>query len=234
MNPMSWECLDEEEKKEIISLLPPHLVLEEGRPPLEFLNYSTDWQDGLRLFQVDLEAGHYDPEWLKQASQAMEDRAAGEFDSFKEKEFEEYWGQKSRLESHMLSGELSKARLEDLTSAGTFKVGDVWSYARAFGRGKTAILVERDVEVSHAFTPWVTFVYIFSCWRLGLMESSTFSSLQDRESLLAIPAFTLSFGTLSRRGRVPENRGILTNQRIPTLWSLQSTAAQQSLKSVSP
>ncbi len=37
-----------------------------------------------------------DPEWLAQAAQAMEERAEGEFDDWKEKNFEEYWGQKAK------------------------------------------------------------------------------------------------------------------------------------------
>ena len=180
---MAWECLSEEEKKEIISLLPSGLVLEDGKPPMEFLKYSTNWGDALRVFQADLEAGRYEPEWLAQAAEAMEERAAGKFDDAKEKHFEEYWGQKAQLESHMLTSEQSKIRLEELVSEGIFKVGDIWSYGRAFGRGKAAVLIEKDIEVSNPLGLSDTLAHICSLSKSQRMKYSSSSLLQGRGSL---------------------------------------------------
>ena len=83
----------------------------------------------------------------------MEERAAGEFDDFKEKEFEEFWGQKQRLPNKVLAGEMTTLKLETLVEAGMFRVGDVWSYSRNIGRGKEKTLLEKDVTVRDAI-PW--------------------------------------------------------------------------------
>lgn len=88
-----------------------------------------------------------DPKWQAQAAAAMEMRAAGEFDDFKEQEYEAFWGQKQELPQRVLAGDASRVRLEEMVNAGVFKVGDVWSYSRAFGRRK-ATLVEKEVTVS--------------------------------------------------------------------------------------
>lgn len=89
-----------------------------------------------------------DPKWQAQAAAAMEMRAAGEFDDFKEQEYEAFWGQKQELPQRVLAGDASRVRLEEMVNAGVFKVGDVWSYSRAFGRRK-ATLVEKEVTVRH-------------------------------------------------------------------------------------
>lgn len=88
-----------------------------------------------------------DPEWQRQAAQAMEERAAGEFDDFKEREFEQYWGQKQKVEWNVLAGHASKVRLEELLREGLFHVGDVWRFDHTWGRGKDAIRVEKDCKI---------------------------------------------------------------------------------------
>ena len=77
----------------------------------------------------------------------MEERAAGDFDKFKEEEYEEFWGQKQKLRYDVLAGEMTTLKLEVLVDAGIFSVGDIWSYTRGFGRGRSKILVEKDVTV---------------------------------------------------------------------------------------
>jgi len=115
------------------------------------LRYDNDWRDGIRQVQIDLEAGRYDPEWQRQAAEAMEERAAGKFDGYKEEHFEEWWGQKQKLSSDALAGNSTKMKLDVLVKVGLFRVGDVWSYARGFGKAKgDRVLVEKDVTVSHA------------------------------------------------------------------------------------
>ena len=115
------------------------------------MRYDNDWRNGVRQFQTDLEAGRYDPEWQRQAAEAMEERAAGKFDSYKEEHFEEWWGQKQKLSYDVLAGNSTKMKLEVLVKAGLFRVGDVWSYARVFGKAKgDRMLVEKDVTVHWA------------------------------------------------------------------------------------
>ena len=132
------------------SLLPEHIHYnDDGTIPQNFLRYDNDWRNGVRQFQIDLEAGRYDPEWQRQAAQAMEERAAGKFDSYKEEHFEEWWGQKQKLPSDVLAGNSTKMKLDVLVRAGVFKVGDVWSYARVFGKAKEGrVLIEKDVTVN--------------------------------------------------------------------------------------
>ncbi len=152
-NPQAWDALDDNEKEELKALLPPHIEYNpDGSIPQNYLRYDNDWRNGVRQFQVDLEAGRYDPEWQRQAAQAMEERAAGKFDQWKEEQFEEWWGQKQKLSSDALAGQSTKMKMDVLVRAGVFKVGDVWSYARVFGKGKESrVLVEKDVTVRTLF-----------------------------------------------------------------------------------
>ena len=77
--------------------MPAHIPTDsEGLPTKEWLKYNPDWQQALRLFQADLKAGHEDPKWKLEAAKAAEERAEGKFDDWKEREFEEYWGQKAK------------------------------------------------------------------------------------------------------------------------------------------
>jgi Asx homology domain len=148
-NPQAWTCLDEDEKKEILALLPdhvcpdPNLGPEPGDSdakisplPESFLRYDNNWRYGVRQFQIDLESGRHDPEWLRQASQAMEERAQGKFDQFKEEQYEEFWGQKQRLALNVLAGESSRVKLATLVENEIVKKGDVWKYCRIFGKNR--------------------------------------------------------------------------------------------------
>ena len=140
--------LEEAEKVQLRALLPPHIELnDDGSIPQSFLRYDPDWRNALHQFQTDLEAGRYDPLWLEEAAHAMEERAAGAFDFFKETEFEEFWGQKQRVKPQ-LSGETATVKLGDLINTGHFWVGDVWSYKRKFGRlSHEKTQIEKDCVV---------------------------------------------------------------------------------------
>lgn len=56
-----------------------------------------DFRNDLRCFVEDLRDGRYTAAWIEKADEAMQARAAGDFDDFKEREYEEYWGQKMNL-----------------------------------------------------------------------------------------------------------------------------------------
>lgn len=156
--------MDESEKKEILSCLPEHihpqaessqdgLEAEARISPLphEFLRYSNNWRGGVRQFQIDLQCGRYDPEWLRQAEEARRERAEGKFDMWKEKEFEQFWGQKQKLDQAAIAGEGSQVKLATLVDDGVVQMGDIWTYSRAFFIGeepdRTRVLVEKEVKV---------------------------------------------------------------------------------------
>lgn len=121
--------------------------------PIEYFKYNPDWRRCVREFQEDLGAGRYEPEWQAEAAQAMEERANGDFDKFKEDAFEEFWGQKQKMDHHAVAGESANIKLDELIEHGVVRLGDHLSYKRVFGKGKGALLIEKDAEVSFRDTP---------------------------------------------------------------------------------
>lgn len=121
-----------------------------GIPPLpdSFVRYSNNWRDGIRQFQLDLQNGRYDPEWLHQAEEARKQRQNGDFDSFKEREFEQFWGQKQRYHTTLPAGESSRVTLETLADAGVIQVGDVWKFEYTFGKKGDTVFIEKEARVS--------------------------------------------------------------------------------------
>lgn len=121
-------------------------------PPLpsDFLRYDNNWRGALRNFQSDLADGRCRATWKRQAVQAVHDRAEGKYDEYKEREFEQFWGQKQKINHGLIAGESSKVRLQTLIEHGLVRVGDVWKYTRFFsGRNNNAgqILVEKEAKV---------------------------------------------------------------------------------------
>src|SRR5207249_773775 len=96
---------------------------------------------------IDLQNGRYDPEWQRQAHQAMKERANGKFDMFKEEQYEEFWGQKQKIDHGLIAGESSRVKLDTLVKHGVVQAGDVWKYSRTFGKGPERVLVEKEVRV---------------------------------------------------------------------------------------
>lgn len=161
-NPQAWDCLEESEKQEILRLLPDSVHPDPSPPsddadakipppPQEFLRYSNNWREGIRQFQVELQNGFHDPEWLRQAELAMEERAAGAFDRFKEEEFEEFWGQKQKMDKTLLAGQSSQVKLKTLIDHNVVREGDVWKYSRCFSKGADRVLVEKEARVCRNF-----------------------------------------------------------------------------------
>ena len=115
--------------------------------PMEYFKYDPDWRRLVREFQEDLGAGRYDPEWQKQAIRAMEERARGDFDDYKDGQFEEFWGQKQKVHHLDRAGDSAQIKLEEMVSHGFIKEGDIFSYARVIGRSEERILIEKDMRV---------------------------------------------------------------------------------------
>ncbi|KAL4939566.1 Asx homology domain-containing protein [Aspergillus oleicola] len=156
--PEAWSCLDEAEKKEILDQLPsdthpnPHPSSDDpdaGIPPLpgDFLRYSNFWRDGIRNFQLDLQNGRHDPQWMREAEEAVQQRAAGKFDKFKELEFEEFWGQKQKMDRALTAGASSKIKLSTLVEHDVIRKGDIWKWSKSFKREASSILVEKEARL---------------------------------------------------------------------------------------
>ncbi|KAL4905320.1 hypothetical protein BDW74DRAFT_21414 [Aspergillus multicolor] len=154
--PEAWDCLEESEKKEILDLLPsdihpnpnPSLNDPEAKIdplPSEFLLYSNNWGEALRTFQLDLAEGRYNPQWMREAEEAVRERAAGKFDKFKEQEFEEFWGQKQKMDRALAAGASSKIKLSTLIEHGVIQVGDIWKWSRSFYRPR--VLIEKEARI---------------------------------------------------------------------------------------
>lgn len=123
----------------------------------EFLKYDPDFRRGIREFQEDLSTGRLDPEWQAAAAEAMEERASGEYDAYKENKYEEFWGQKQKLSFDVLAGEATTLKLETLIENGVFKVGDEVVFSRAIGRKEKRVLIEKECKVRYNFRYWPLF-----------------------------------------------------------------------------
>ncbi|KAI9711270.1 MAG: hypothetical protein M1820_002257 [Bogoriella megaspora] len=97
----AWEPLSPDERAELTAMLPegtePRLLGSDtpAESMRHYLRSNDSFKGDVALFKSCLGEGRLDPEWQAQAAEAMEMRAKGEFDEWKEREFEEYWGQKA-------------------------------------------------------------------------------------------------------------------------------------------
>ena len=149
-NPKTYESFTKSDWEDLRETLPPNVpVNPDGYSiPMTFFKYDPDFRRGIREFQEDLGSGRLDPKWQADAAQAMEERAQGKFDAYKEDQFEAFWGQKQKSNHHDLAGESTKVKLDLLIQNEVFKVGDYFSYSRVIGRGKSGVLIEKDCKVS--------------------------------------------------------------------------------------
>ena len=149
----AWSSLKPEQQTVLLAAIPGAPVIEEHTDePLpniarQMLKSNNAFQAGVRMFRDDLDEGRMDPEWQKRAQIAMEMRARGDFDDWKQKNSEEFWGQKQKLQHSVTAGENRRVKLEALIKAGCIRVGDIWAYSRGFGKGKSGILVEKEAKV---------------------------------------------------------------------------------------
>ncbi|KAK0658966.1 hypothetical protein DIS24_g4329 [Lasiodiplodia hormozganensis] len=156
-DPRAWTSLSPAQQSKIISLLPnaPALAPDPADPtaslpniPQQMLACNDAFRADISLFQEDLSEGRLDPDWQHDCLVAMEKRARGEFDEWKEREMEAFWGQKQKLSYDVIAGESSKVKLETLIEAGCWEVGDVWVYTRCFGKGKNTIKIEKEATIT--------------------------------------------------------------------------------------
>ena len=103
------------------------------------------FKEAIRNYQEDLAAGKYEPAYVAKGMEARRRRLAGEFDSWKDSQFEMHWGDKQRLYNDAIAGESSKVKLQDLAKHHQFRVGDIFSMRRGFAGG---VSVRKDAVVS--------------------------------------------------------------------------------------
>ena len=149
-----WTSLRPEQKATLAALAPQH-VLEEAPDgsmviPNKFLKFDQPWRQELRFFQEDLAGGRMDPKWLAQGEKAMEERANGAFDKWKEGEYESFWGQKQKFTHGATAGLGAKHKLDVLSRADVFKIGDVWRFTRTYTLPDTKekITIDKECKVS--------------------------------------------------------------------------------------
>lgn len=149
-NPKTFEGFTKEDWEDLRSCLPDEVPLNpDGYSiPIDFFRLNIDFRLGVREFQEDLAAGRCDPKWQVAAAEAMEERARGDFDDFKEKNYEEFWGQKQKLDRTLLAGESSTLKLEVMIENGVFRIGDEIVFARVVGQKKeNQVFLEKECKV---------------------------------------------------------------------------------------
>lgn len=146
----TYKGFTREDWEELRSTLPENVPLNPDGYSIswDFLKYDADFRRGIREFQEDLSTGRLDPEWQAAAAEAMEERARGDYDAYKENNYEEFWGQKQKLAYNMLAGESTSLKLETMVENGRFRVGDEFVFIRAIGRKEKRVLIEKELKVT--------------------------------------------------------------------------------------
>ena len=99
--------LSNEQQRILISMLPQdptnEAILErikvgatEDTRPQAFSMSNDCFRTDVAKFKQDLKSGHLAKTWQTAAEQAVDERAAGEYDEWKAEEAELWWGQKSK------------------------------------------------------------------------------------------------------------------------------------------
>ncbi|KAI9813803.1 MAG: hypothetical protein M1827_003593 [Pycnora praestabilis] len=159
----SYHLLTPEEQARLAAMVPP-VALDEGQQKvsLEFVANNPDFRNATVLLQRDLSRGHLDPEWQRQAGEAMEMRGAGMFDDMLAKQREEMFGEDDDETTDLWdakegagpsagrSGKRSKMKMETCVRGGLWAVGDVWVLNHAFnGASKhEKIVVEKEATIT--------------------------------------------------------------------------------------
>ncbi|KAF3931530.1 hypothetical protein ABW19_dt0206767 [Dactylella cylindrospora] len=154
-----WSLFTEDEKNELVSLLHPidsEITDPNADPanpppriptPILFQNLNNDaFRSAFAELQDDLATGSYEPGYVKKAHEALEQRLgpmADAVDDIKNKEFEEYWGQKQAV-FFGDAGEAANVTLYELCQQRLFKSGDIFEYKRGFQGG---LMVEKVLEL---------------------------------------------------------------------------------------
>jgi len=148
-----WNLFTTEEQKKLVGMLPQlpgHGRKEDGTYPNEdialYLANSQAFQAECRNWQDDLAAGRFKPTWRKAAGEAMEHRAKGVMDEWKEKEREPLYGAYSQL-NEMDEEKALQIHLKDLIADDLFHVGDTWWYRYSYGKASAQTQIVKELKV---------------------------------------------------------------------------------------
>ncbi|KAL8741599.1 MAG: hypothetical protein Q9190_005809 [Brigantiaea leucoxantha] len=157
----------------------------------------------------------------------MRERAEGKFDTWKEKEYEEHWGQKQRVGRKVLAGHASKVTLGELLAEQLFRVGDVWCFSHSFGRGEgNRVVVEKECKITALTSETITLAIPPAQLKFARLNSNPDQTLSspsapftadttnenaDPSTYDAIPLTITTLTTLERKilaidGRNPQGR----------------------------
>lgn len=123
----------------------------DGKPRIspDFLKYDPNWSYYVSRFQEDISEGRNDPTWISQARQASEQRQNGDFDNFKDEEYEVFWGVKQKVAYNVVAGQSSALSLNTLFKENVLRRGDIWVLRRkvAGADGAAATIAEKEMMV---------------------------------------------------------------------------------------
>ncbi|KAF3902350.1 hypothetical protein AA313_de0206733 [Arthrobotrys entomopaga] len=158
-NESTWGLFTDEEKDQLLSLLHPidkEITVPDQDPdkpppripsPLLWQNLNNDaFRSAFAELQDDLSTGAYEPAYVKKAEEALKQRLgpmADKVDDMKNKEFEEYWGQKQAV-FFGDAGLSANVTLYELCQQKIFKPGDIFEYKRSFQK---TLVVEKVCEL---------------------------------------------------------------------------------------
>lgn len=86
--------------------------------------------------EADIAEGKYTPENQAAIIEARKRSEAGEFNEFKDNKFEQFWGQKQRVNYEAVAGDTREVKITTLAKHQVLRVGDVFSLRRSFGNTK--------------------------------------------------------------------------------------------------
>jgi len=153
INQRQWDLLSYEEQAECLSHLPPSDILHiEGGDGSTgnlavnlvdgFFERNLTLQDDFRTFQDDLSEGRFLPSFIERAANARKRRLQGEFDKWKDNQYELWWGQNQKLATGMLAGDTTRLKLADMARGRMLFEGDVWLYCRTF---KGCLTIKKEI-----------------------------------------------------------------------------------------
>jgi hypothetical protein len=123
----------------------------DGTPRIspDFLKYDPNWSYYVSRFQEDISEGRNDPAWISQAIQASEQRQNGDFDNFKDEEYEIFWGVKQKVAYNVVAGQSSALNLNVLFRENVLRRGDIWVLRRKIAGtdGAAATIAEKEMMV---------------------------------------------------------------------------------------
>jgi hypothetical protein len=195
-----------------------------------WLKYNTDWRHALSRVKEDITEGRNDPEWQRQALAAFKKRKEGDFDTFKDREFEEFWGMKQKLAYNVVAGQSSTLKMETLFERNVLRVGDIFAFARRCRVGGQEILLEKEAKASEtqegSHRPKFTYPpaqFKFSRPNEDL-ESEFLTSPESLMRVLMAEDARVRFQDVAAVSAWKMIRVTRKNQDLGTMWDLRQAA----------